>query len=119
MDEHCFVCLNAFPYSSGHVMIIPYAHVPTLMELPTITAAAMMEVAQQVERSLRKAYHPNGLNLGCNIGEAAGAGIANHLHLHALPRWSGDTNFMTALAETRVQPESLDVSWARLRPLLT
>ena len=119
MGKTCFVCLNAFPYTSGHVMIVPYDHLSSLAELPSEAAVEMIHTAQSVERSLRAAYSPGGLNLGCNLGEAAGAGIASHLHLHALPRWSGDTNFMTTVGQVRVAPEDLAVTWRRLRPLLT
>jgi len=114
--QHCFVCLNAFPYSTGHVMIMPYQHLDSLAALSPATAQELIELAQRSETVLREVYNPDGLNLGLNLGEAAGAGIADHIHMHVLPRWSGDTNFMTVTAETRVLPETLDVSWARLRP---
>jgi ATP adenylyltransferase len=112
--RHCFVCLNAFPYSSGHVMVIPYAHQQSLAALAEDAALEMMQLARQTESVLRAVYAPHGINLGMNLGKAAGAGVDEHLHLHALPRWLGDTNFMTVTAETRVLPESLDVSWERL-----
>jgi ATP adenylyltransferase len=111
----CFVCLNAYPYSTGHVLIVPYQHLDSLAALPAAAAGELIELAQRSETALREAYHPDGLNMGLNLGEAAGAGIADHLHLHALPRWSGDTNFMTVTAETRVLPEALDVTWSKLR----
>ncbi|HEV2620349.1 MAG TPA: HIT domain-containing protein, partial [Acidobacteriaceae bacterium] len=111
----CFLCLNAFPYSTGHVLIVPYRHVDSLALLPPEEAAEMMHLAQQVESVLRTVYHPAGLNFGLNLGEAAGAGIAEHIHLHALPRWLGDTNFMTAVADTRVLPEALDTTWQKIR----
>lgn len=111
----CYLCLNAFPYSSGHVMVLPRRHTDSLADLADGEAAEMMDVAQHVETALRQTYRPDGINLGINLGEAAGAGVADHLHLHALPRWYGDTNFMTVTAETRVLPESLDVTWERLR----
>src|SRR6266851_3657923 len=114
-DRHCFVCLNAYPYSTGHLLIVPHLHVDSLAALPPDAAQEMMFTAQQAETSLRRVYHPDGLNLGLNLGEAAGAGIAEHIHLHALPRWSGDTNFMTVTGETRVLPETLDITWAKLR----
>lgn len=113
--KHCFICLNAFPYTSGHVMVIPYAHESSLAALPTETAHEMMDLAQRTEQVMRLLYKPQGLNFGMNLGEAAGAGVAGHLHLHALPRWSGDTNFMTTIAETRVLPEDLNETWRRLR----
>jgi ATP adenylyltransferase len=112
---HCFVCLNAYPYTTGHVMIVPYQHLDSLAALPSATAQELIALAQRVETGLREAYKPDGINMGLNLGEAAGAGIADHIHLHALPRWSGDTNFMTVTAETRVLPETLDVTWSKLR----
>jgi ATP adenylyltransferase len=114
---HCFVCLNAYPYSTGHVMIVPYEHLASLAAVPTDVANELMLLAQRSERVLREVYNPGGLNMGLNLGEAAGAGIADHIHMHVLPRWVGDTNFMTATAETRVLPEPLDVTWTKLRLL--
>lgn len=113
-----FVCLNAFPYSSGHIMVLPCAHLSRLMDVPRATGAEMMATAQDMEETLRSVYRPDGINVGINIGQAAGAGVADHLHLHMLPRWAGDTNFVTAIAETRVLPESLEVTWTRLRDAL-
>jgi ATP adenylyltransferase len=112
---YCFVCLNAYPYSTGHLMIVPYQHVDSLAGLPPESAQEMMLTAQRAELALRQIYRPGGINMGLNLGEAAGAGIADHIHLHVLPRWIGDTNFMTVTAETRVLPETLDVSWKKLR----
>lgn len=111
----CFICLNAFPYTSGHVMVVPYAHLDRLITLPTETLHELADLAQRTEQVLRNLYSPGGLNFGINLGQAAGAGVANHLHLHALPRWPGDTNFMTAIGETRVLPEDLSVTWKRMR----
>ena len=113
-----FVCLNAYPYGTGHLMIVPYAHLNSLAALPPETAQEMMATVQRVERILRDVYRPDGMNFGVNLGEAAGAGIAEHLHIHGLPRWSGDVNFMTVIGETRVLPESLDVTWKKLRNAL-
>jgi ATP adenylyltransferase len=113
--EHCFVCLNAYPYSSGHVLIVPYLHTDSLAKVPVADAEELIRIAQRVESAQRQVYHPDGINLGMNLGEAAGAGVAEHVHLHILPRWFGDTNFMTAVAETRVLPETLDITWERLR----
>jgi ATP adenylyltransferase len=110
-----FLCLNRYPYSTGHLLIVPYQHCDSLNRLPPSTAQEMMEVAQRVEDVLRRVYRPHGLNFGLNVGEAAGAGIADHLHMHALPRWSGDTNFMTVVAQTRVLPETLEITWERVR----
>jgi Diadenosine tetraphosphate (Ap4A) hydrolase and other HIT family hydrolases len=112
---NCFVCLNAYPYATGHVLILPYLHVDSLAAVPPEPAQEMILLAQRMERCLRQVYRPDGINLGMNLGESAGAGVANHIHLHALPRWSGDTNFMTVVAETRVLPETLDVTWKKLR----
>jgi ATP adenylyltransferase len=113
---HCFVCLNAYPYTTGHVMVVPYQHLASLAALPLDAANELIHLAQRAELALREVYKPGGLNMGINLGEAAGAGIADHLHLHVLPRWVGDTNFMTVTAETRVLPEPLDVTWAKFRP---
>jgi ATP adenylyltransferase len=110
-----FVILNRFPYTSGHIMVVPYDHIATLEGLPDETLVEMIRFARASEKSLRAVYRPEGLNFGINIGRSAGAGIADHVHLHALPRWTGDTNFMTAVAETRVLPEDLTVTWERLR----
>lgn len=113
--ERCFVCLNRYPYSAGHVMIVPVEHCAGLAGLNAATAQEMMRLAQQTERVLRAEYKPDGLNYGINIDKAAGAGVAGHVHWHAVPRWMGDTNFMTVTAETRVMPEDLARSWKRLR----
>jgi len=115
---HCFVCLNAFPYATGHAMVLPYQHTDSLSYISEAASHEMMDLARQMETALRGIYRPDGINLGMNLGEAAGAGVANHIHLHILPRWSGDTNFMTTVAETRVLPETLDITWARLREAL-
>ena len=110
-----FVILNRFPYTSGHVMVVPYQHVASLEELDDETLVEMIRLARDCERHLRAVYRPDGLNFGINLGRSAGAGIAGHLHLHALPRWTGDANFMSVVGETRVLPEDLAVTWARLR----
>jgi ATP adenylyltransferase len=112
--EHSFICLNAFPYSTGHVMIVPYAHQETLEGLELPAALEMMVLARRTDTVLRKVYAPQGVNMGLNLGQAAGAGIAPHLHMHALPRWIGDANFMTVIGETRVLPELLDITWQKL-----
>jgi ATP adenylyltransferase len=111
----CYVILNTYPYTSGHVMIVPFAHLDELQKLPTAAAQEMMALAQKMEGVLRAVYHPEGINLGVNIGAAAGAGIAGHVHMHVLPRWTADSNFMTAVSETRVLPEALDTSYERLK----
>ena len=112
---HNFVILNRFPYTSGHVMVVPYAHLARLEDVADEALVEMIRLGQRTEKVLRKVYRPEGINLGMNIGRSAGAGIAAHLHLHALPRWYGDSNFMTVVGETRVVPEDLDTSWERLR----
>jgi ATP adenylyltransferase len=111
----CFVCLNAFPYSSGHVLLVPYQHTDSLAKLDSEEATELMMMAQRMESILREVYHPDGINLGLNLGEAAGAGVSNHMHIHMLPRWFGDTNFMTVTGETRILPELLLTTWNRLR----
>lgn len=110
-----FVILNRYPYTSGHIMVVPYEHAATLEELPDDTLMELILLARAAEKHLRAIYRPEGLNLGLNIGRSAGAGIAGHVHLHILPRWRGDTNFMTVTAETRVLPEDLEVTWERVR----
>jgi len=112
---HNLVILNRFPYTSGHVMVVPYLHVPSLEELPDEALVEMIRLARQCEMHLRAIYRPDGLNLGMNLGKSAGAGIAGHVHLHVLPRWTGDTNFMTVVGETRVVPEDLEATWEKLR----
>jgi ATP adenylyltransferase len=113
-----FVILNRYPYTSGHVMIVPYAHVAELNLCDAEALKEMMELAQRVEAAYRTNYGPDGMNLGMNLGKAAGAGVAGHLHLHMLPRWIGDTNFMTVTGETRVQPEALQTTFEKLRKAL-
>ena len=115
---HCFVILNRFPYTSGHVMVVPYAHVAELALCNAAALSEIMQLAQRLEKALKSLYQPDGMNFGMNLGRAAGAGVAGHLHLHALPRWIGDTNFMTVTAETRVHPEELSVTYSRLRQAL-
>ncbi|HWA94201.1 MAG TPA: HIT domain-containing protein [Terracidiphilus sp.] len=115
---NCFICLNAYPYTSGHVMVLPFAHLDRLTKLPMETAHEMMDLAQRTERALDALYKPHGFNFGMNLGRAGGAGVAEHLHLHALPRWAGDTNFMTTVGETRILPEDLETTWKRLREAL-
>ena len=109
--------LNRFPYNNGHLMLVPYAHVATLEVLDEESLAELMALVQLSLRVLRKAYNPEGFNIGANIGKAAGAGIADHVHLHVVPRWSGDANYMTAVGKTRVIPEWMDQTYERLQPL--
>jgi len=116
--EKTFVILNRFPYTSGHVMIVPYAHVAELNSCDAGTLGEMMQLAQRVEATYQADYKPDGMNLGMNLGRAAGAGVAGHLHLHILPRWIGDSNFMTVTGETRVHPEDLKTTYERLSKAL-
>jgi ATP adenylyltransferase len=111
----CFVVLNAFPYTSGHAMVVPYEHLDELQKLPRAAADEMMAFTQKLEGVLRELYRPDGVNLGMNLGKAAGAGVAGHIHMHILPRWFGDTNFMTAVGETRVLPEDLETTYSKIR----
>ena len=113
--EYCFICLNAYPYTSGHVMAMPYAHLDRLAVLPEATAHELIDLAQQTERVLDRLYNPHGFNFGLNVGKAGGAGVAGHIHMHAMPRWLGDTNFMTTIGESRVLPEDLETTWWRVR----
>ncbi len=109
-----FVLLNLFPYTTGHVMIAPYAHKANLDEIEAGVLGEMMQLAQKVHAALKASYKPEGYNLGMNLGKSAGAGVEDHLHLHILPRWTGDSNFMTVIGETRVQPEDLFTTYDKL-----
>jgi ATP adenylyltransferase len=113
-----FIILNRYPYTAGHVMIVPYVHTADFAGLERETAAEMMLLSQRVQAAIDDVYHPDGFNLGMNLGRSAGAGIADHLHMHLLPRWTGDTNFMTTVGETRLEPEELSVTYTRLRKAL-
>ncbi len=112
---HCYVVLNAYPYTSGHVMVVPFQHTGQLRELSQPAAQEMMELTRRLEGILRDVYHPEGLNLGMNLGQAAGAGVAGHVHMHVLPRWTADANFITVIGETRVLPEDLATTYKRIR----
>ena len=109
-----FVVMNAYPYASGHVLVLPLRHVGALADLNADESAGLWAATEAAVGAIEVAYEPDGLNMGANLGRAAGAGLPGHLHLHVLPRWSGDTNFMTAVAATRVLPETLQLSWKRL-----
>jgi ATP adenylyltransferase len=111
----CFAMLNLYPYSTGHMMVVPYQHVDMLEGTPDETLQEMILLARDAQRHLREVYKPGGFNIGMNLGESAGAGIAEHIHMHVLPRWMGDTNFMTTTAETRVLPEELATTYRKLR----
>jgi ATP adenylyltransferase len=117
--EKNFIILNRYPYTSGHVMVVPYAHLSDLSSVDSATLSEMMGLAQRVQVALEKTYRPQGYNIGMNLGRAAGAGIVGHLHLHVLPRWAGDANFMTVVGETRVEPEELATTYTRLRAALS
>jgi ATP adenylyltransferase len=110
-----FVILNRYPYTSGHVMVVPYLHVGTLAELDKGTLGEMTELIQQAIKTITKVYEPEGFNIGANLGAVAGAGVADHLHVHIVPRWAGDTNFMTSVADVRVLPEDLSETLERLK----
>ena len=113
--RHNFVVLNRYPYTSGHLMVVPYLHAAELAGIDEATASELMALTRAAERHLRAVYRPDGLNLGMNLGESAGAGIAGHIHMHVLPRWTGDANFLSTVGETRVLPEDLDITWKRLK----
>ena len=113
--ELVFAILNAFPYTSGHLLVMPYREVGELEDLGPEEAAALWAAVRDAVVAVKAAYRPHGVNVGLNLGEAAGAGIPGHLHVHVLPRWNADSNFMTSIAEVRVLPESLGDTWARLR----
>ena len=112
--EHCFVILNAFPYNNGHVMVSPYRHVPSIEELDEVALLELMTLTQASLGALRTAYAPEGFNLGINQGKIAGAGVEHHVHLHVVPRWGADTNFMPVIGDTRVLPQSLEDSYRDL-----
>jgi ATP adenylyltransferase len=114
--QHCFVLLNLYPYISGHLMIVPYLHTSELDSSPKEITDDMMDQTKRAQAALREVYKPAGFNMGMNLGLAAGAGIADHLHIHLLPRWVGDTNFMTSVGETRVLPEDLSTAYSKLKP---
>ena len=112
--ELTFVVMNAYPYASGHVLVLPLRHVGPLAGLTPAESAELWSATNDAVATIEAAYEPDGLNMGANLGRAAGAGLPRHLHLHVVPRWSGDTNFMTSVADTRVMPETLQLSWKRL-----
>jgi ATP adenylyltransferase len=113
--ERCFMMLNRFPYNNGHLMIAPYQHNGTIEQLDAATLAELMAQAQLALRAIRYEMHPDGFNMGINVGKVAGAGYADHMHLHVVPRWDGDTNFMPVLADVKVMPEHLDVVYEKLK----
>ena len=113
----CFVILNLYPYNNGHLMVVPTRHVATLARLTDAEQAEVMTMTRWAEVALTEAFHPQGLNVGINLGQAAGAGVEGHLHVHLVPRWAGDTNFMSVVGQVRVLPEELGQTAARLRPI--
>jgi ATP adenylyltransferase len=115
---HNFIILNLFPYTSGHAMVSPYEHLDSLTSARPDQLSEMMQLAQRLTGALEELYHPEGFNIGMNLGHAAGAGIREHFHLHVVPRWIGDSNFMTVTGETRVLPEELHTTWDRLKSVL-
>ena len=112
--ELTYVVMNAFPYASGHVLVLPLRHVGSLVELTEGESAELWWATRRAVATIEAAYEPDGLNMGANLGRSAGAGLPSHVHLHVVPRWAGDTNFMTSVADTRVLPETLALSWKRL-----
>jgi len=117
-SQHCYIVLNTYPYTPGHVMIVPFDHIDQLQKLPSAAAAEMIGLAQRMESTLRQLYAPDGVNVGMNIGKAAGAGVAGHIHMHVLPRWVADANFVSVVGETRILPESLEMTYGRLKGAL-
>ncbi|MFQ5777653.1 MAG: HIT domain-containing protein [Terriglobia bacterium] len=113
--RHNFILLNRYPYTSGHAMIAPFEHGGALEQAPAETLAEMMRLCQRLQSALAAEYKPDGYNLGMNLGKVAGAGVADHLHMHVLPRWAGDSSFMTTVGETRIEPEELATTYARLK----
>jgi ATP adenylyltransferase len=113
--ERCFVILNLYPYTNGHLMVTPFDHVGRLQDVPAETTAEMMDLAQRSMRQLEEVYAPHGFNLGLNQGRVAGAGVEHHIHLHVVPRWGGDTNFMPVIADTKVMPQTLEQSYEALK----
>ncbi len=113
----CYIILNLYPYNNGHLMVVPFRHVPSLVALTPEELAEVGILTQRAEAVLTEAYQPHGMNVGINLGKAAGAGVEQHLHVHVVPRWNGDTNFMTTVGNMRVLPEELGATAARLRPI--
>ncbi len=117
IGDTCFVILNLYPYNNGHLMVVPKRHVGTLAAATTAELCELMQLTQLAEAALTEAYAPHGLNVGINLGRPAGAGVLDHLHVHVVPRWNGDTNFMSVIGNVRVLPEELPQASAKLRPI--
>lgn len=115
-SEHAYALLNLYPYNSGHLMVVPYTHTGDLAGLPSVVAADLMALTQRAVAAITEEYGPQGFNVGINLGEVAGGSISAHLHVHVVPRWGGDTNFMPVTADTKVLPETLERTWERLAP---
>lgn len=113
--RHNFILLNRYPYTTGHAMVAPYDHIGELDQVAPETLSEMIQLCQRLQRALAAEYEPDGYNLGMNLGRIAGAGVAGHLHMHMLPRWAGDTSFMTTVGETRIEPEELQVTYKKLK----
>jgi len=113
----CYVILNLYPYNNGHLMVVPNRHIPSLAAATNQELCELIELTRRSELALGEAFSPDGLNMGINLGRPAGAGVLDHVHMHVVPRWSGDTNFMTIVGETRVLPEELSVTARKLRPI--
>jgi ATP adenylyltransferase len=114
--KYNFIILNRYPYNNGHLMIAPYDHIASPADVDTETAEEMIRLSQRILNALRETYHPDGFNIGMNLGRCAGAGVEDHYHMHVVPRWNGDTNFMTTIAETRVLPEDFKDTIRKLKP---
>jgi len=112
--QFCYVILNRYPYTTGHVMVVPYEHLEKIEDLPPETRAEMMELTTRCVRVIKRVYHAQGFNIGANLGSAAGAGIPKHMHFHIVPRWQGDTNYITAIGDTRIMPETLQDTYRRI-----
>lgn len=117
--DTCFVILNKYPYNNGHLMVVPRRHIATLAQASEAELTELIALARTAEAALTEAYAPHGMNMGINLGKPAGAGVLDHIHMHVVPRWNGDTNYMTVVGETRVLPEELGASADRLRPIFT
>jgi len=113
----CYVILNLYPYNNGHLMVVPNRHIASLAAATADELGELIELTRRSELALGEAFNPHGMNMGINLGKPAGAGVLDHVHMHIVPRWNGDTNFMTVVGDTRVLPEELHVTAAKLRPL--
>ncbi len=115
--DTCYAILNLYPYNNGHLMVVPNRHLASLAECSASELSEMIELTRRAEIALAEAYRPQGMNIGINLGRSAGAGVVDHVHIHAVPRWTGDTNFMSVIGQVRVLPEELEETARRLRPI--